>query len=162
MSFEEIQNGCHGGHLRYHDGTISAILHLYVAPTPNTKFRLNLTYYLTMIWEEMSFEEFQDGRHHGYWKGTIFSNFESLCHCDASHKVMAQSDLRFGNCRLKNFKMAAIPERNDLSNSESLFHCDASLQVSAQLDLRFGRSCLLKNFKMAAMAAILAIGTKRV
>ena len=25
-----------------------------------------------------------------------FSNFESLCHCDASHQVSAQSDLRYG------------------------------------------------------------------
>ena len=37
-----------------------------------------------------------------------FSNSESLCHCDASHQVLAQSDLRFGRrYRLKNFKMAA-------------------------------------------------------
>ena len=34
-----------------------------------------------------------------------FSNSECLCHCDASQKVLAQSDLRFGRrCRLKNFK----------------------------------------------------------
>ena len=51
-----------------------------------------------------------------------FSNFESLCHCDASHQVSAQSDLVFKRrCRLKNFKMAtmaAIPdlEWNDCSN----------------------------------------------
>ena len=38
-----------------------------------------------------------------------FSNFESLCHCDTSHQVSAQSDLGFGRrCRLKNFKMAAV------------------------------------------------------
>ena len=87
----------------------------------------------------MSFEEFQDGRHLGYRNGTIlvilnlcvnvisswprwqpfwiserndFSNFESLCHCDASHEVSAQSDLGFGKrCRLKNFKKAAGMER---------------------------------------------------
>ena len=40
------------------------------------------------------FEEFQ-------WPSWIseqndFSNFESLCHCDASHQVLAQSDLQFG------------------------------------------------------------------
>ena len=35
-----------------------------------------------------------------------FSNFESLCHCDASHQVSAQWDLGFGTrCHLKNFKM---------------------------------------------------------
>ena len=59
----------------------------------------------------MSFEEFQDGRR---WPSRIpewkdFSNFESLCHCDASHQVSAQSDLGVGRrCRLKNFKMAVV------------------------------------------------------
>ena len=34
-----------------------------------------------------------------------FSNSESLCHPDASHQVLAQSDLPFGRrCGLKNFK----------------------------------------------------------
>ena len=37
---------------------------------------------------------------------------------------------------------------------------DASHQVFAQSDLRFGRGCRLKNFKMAAIAAILDIGTE--
>ena len=45
-------------------------------------------------------------------EGNNFSNSESLCHCDASHQVLALSDLRFGRrCHLKNFKtdpMAAI------------------------------------------------------
>ena len=37
-----------------------------------------------------------------------FLAIESLCHCDASHQVSAQSTLGFGRrCRLKNFKMAA-------------------------------------------------------
>ena len=37
-------------------------------------------------------------------KWNDFSNSESLCHCDASHQVSAQSVLRFGKrCRLKNF-----------------------------------------------------------
>ena len=44
------------------------------------------------------------------------SNSEFLCHCDASHQVLAQSHLRFGRrCRLKNW----ISERNNFSNSES-------------------------------------------
>ena len=38
-----------------------------------------------------------------------FSNSESPCHPDASHKVSAQPDLLFGRIYgLKNFKMAAI------------------------------------------------------
>ena len=53
-----------------------------------------------MVWEEMSFEEFQDGHDLGgdvVWRisrdsWNDFSNSESLCHCDASHEVSAQSD----------------------------------------------------------------------
>ena len=41
MSFEEFQDG---GHLRYQNRMILAILNLYVAPMPPIKFRLNLTY----------------------------------------------------------------------------------------------------------------------
>ena len=44
-----------------------------------------------------------------------FSNSESLCHCDASHQVLAQSDLRFGRrCGLKTFKMAAMAASLDI------------------------------------------------
>ena len=129
-----------------------------------------------------------------------FSNSESLCHCDASHQVSAQSNtvwekmsfeefqnghygghLRFlkkmilailnlyvtlmspikfwlnltwfgRRCRLKNYKVAALLERNNFSNSESLCHCDASHQVLAQSDLRLGRRCCSKNFKMATIS----------
>ena len=50
-----------------------------------------------------------------------FSNSESLCHCDTSHQVSTQSDLRFWRrCRLKIFKMDAmaaswISKRNNFS-----------------------------------------------
>ena len=87
----------------------------------------------------MSFEEFHGG-HLGYWKGNIFNNSESLCHSDASHQVSAQSNLQFGRCHLKNFKMA-------MAYSESVCHSDVSHQISAQSNLQFGRCCL-KNFKM--------------
>ena len=90
MLFKEFQDGHHGGHLGYWNRTILEILNLYVTPMPPIKFRLNPTYGL--------FEEFQDGHH---------SNSESLCHCDASHQVWAQSNLLFRRrCHLKNFKMA--------------------------------------------------------
>ena len=59
MSFEEFQDGQHGGHLEYQNGTILAILNLCVNVMPHIKFWLHLT----MVWEEMLFEEFQDGRH---------------------------------------------------------------------------------------------------
>ena len=44
MSFEEFQNGHHGGHLGYQIGTILAILNLYITVMPPIKFQLNLTY----------------------------------------------------------------------------------------------------------------------
>ena len=40
MSFEEFQDG----YLSYRNGTILAILNLYVAPMPPIKFRLHPTY----------------------------------------------------------------------------------------------------------------------
>ena len=44
MSFEEFQDGRHGGHLGYRGGTILAILNFYVATMPPTKFQLNPIY----------------------------------------------------------------------------------------------------------------------
>ena len=44
MLFEESQDGHHGGHLGYRNGTILAILNLHVATMPPTKFQLNQTY----------------------------------------------------------------------------------------------------------------------
>ena len=118
MSFEEFQDGRHGGHLGYWNGTILAILNLYVTVMPPIKFQLNPTYDLggdvvcrisrwppwppswitqrnnlailnlyvatmppidsicLMVWEEMSFEEFQDrcrGGHLGYRNETILA-----------------------------------------------------------------------------------------
>ena len=58
MSFEEFQDDHYGSHLGYRNGTILAILNLYVSPKPPIKFSsIRLT-----VWE-MLFEEFQDGRH---------------------------------------------------------------------------------------------------
>ena len=50
-----------------------------------------------------------------------------------------------------------ISDKNYFCNSESLCHFDAAHQVWAQSALRFGR-CLLKNFKMAPLAATLDVG----
>ena len=44
MSFEKFQDGRHGSHLGYRNGTIIAILYLHVALMPLTKFQLNPTY----------------------------------------------------------------------------------------------------------------------
>ena len=59
------------------------------------------------VWEEMLFEEFQDGHHGSHWNN--FINSDSLFHSDASHQVLAQSDLVFGRrYHLKTFVMATI------------------------------------------------------
>ena len=44
MSFEEFQDGRHGGRLGYPKGTILAILNFHVSTMPPTKFQLNPTY----------------------------------------------------------------------------------------------------------------------
>ena len=89
--FEDFQNCHRGRHLGYWNGMILAILNLYVAPIPTIKFWLKQTYGLG---KECRLKNFK------------ISNSESLCHCDASYQVLAQSDLWFGRrCRLKNFKI---------------------------------------------------------
>ena len=83
------------------------ILNLYVAPMSPIKFQLNLTYGLggDVICRISRWPPWQSWM--SDWND--FSNSESLCHCDASHQLLAQSDLRFGRRRrLKNFKMAAV------------------------------------------------------
>ena len=80
MPFEEFQDSRHGCYLGYRDGSILAILNLYVAPMPPIKFRLNLTYGLggDVVWRisrrpPSLISERND-----------FSNSESLYHYDAS------------------------------------------------------------------------------
>ena len=112
-----------GGHLGYRNGTVLAILILFVTVMPPIKFWLYPTYGLD---RDVSC---RISRWPPWWPFWIserneFSNSESLCHCDAS-QVSAQSDLGFGRkCCLKNFKWPPwrpswISERNDFSNSES-------------------------------------------
>ena len=102
----------------------------------------------------MSFGEFR--RPSWISKRNNFRNFESLCHCDASHQVSAQSDFGLTGDILSRIsrwpprRPSWTSERNDFSNFESLCHCDSSHQVSAQSDLRFGGRCRFKNLKMAA------------
>ena len=43
MWFEDFQDGCHGGYFGYRNGTTLAILNLYVASKPPTKFWLKPT-----------------------------------------------------------------------------------------------------------------------
>ena len=101
----------------------------------------------------MSFEEFEDG-HHGISELNDFSKSESLCHCDASHQVSAQSDLWFGRCCLKNFKMAAMAKIS--RNGGHLGYQNGT--ILAILNLCLTVMHRLENFKMAT---ILDICTKR-
>ena len=102
MSFEEFQDDLHGGHLGYRNGTILAILNLYVTTMPPIKLGHNLTWF----GRRCPLTNFNMANVRPSWisERNNFSNSESLCHCDASHQVSAQSDLQFGRCCLKNFK----------------------------------------------------------
>ena len=71
MSFEEFQDGLHGGHLEYPKGRILTILNLCPTVKPPSCFGS-----IRLVWEKMSFEEFQNGRHGGhlgYRNGTILA-----------------------------------------------------------------------------------------
>ena len=165
MSFEGFQDGHHGSHLGYWNRTILAILNLYVAPMSPIKFPLNLI----KVWEEMPFEEFQDGRHDGHlgYRNRTILAILNLCLSNVSHQVSTKSDKGLGGdiiwriSRCPPWWLSWILKQNDFNNSESLGHTDASHQISAQSDLWFWRGCHRKNFKMAAMMAILDIGMKQ-
>ena len=108
MSFEEFQDGCHGGHLGYLNRTILAILYLCVTVMLPIKFWLNPTFSLggDVVWRISRWPQWQPS-----WisERNNLSNSESLCRSDASHQVSAQSDLWFWRrYRLKNFKMDTV------------------------------------------------------
>ena len=110
LSFEEFQDGSCGGHIGYRNGTVLAILNLYVTLMPPIEFWLNPTYGLV----EMSFEEFQDGRHWncdghlGYRDGMVLAIL-NLYVASMPHIKFLLNLAWFGRiCHLKNFKMAAL------------------------------------------------------
>ena len=124
MSFEEFQDSHHGSHHGIQNRMILAILNLYVALMPHIKFKLNLTYGFggAVVWRIL--------RWLPWWPSWIlerkdFSNFESLCYCDASYQVLAQSHLRFGR-RWSSWGPSWISEQNNFSNSESPYCHKAS------------------------------------
>ena len=103
MSFEKFQDGRHDGHLGYQNGTILAILNLYVTPMPPIKFQLNPTKFKTRC----RLKNFKMAAWRPSWisERNHFSNSESLSHSAASHQASAQSNLQFGRrCRLKEFQ----------------------------------------------------------
>ena len=107
LTFEEFQDGRRGRHLGYRNGNILAILTFCVTVMPPIKFQLNRTGFR----RRCRLKNFKMADLAAILNiGTeLFSNFESLCHCDASHQASVQSNLGFERrCRLKNFKMAAV------------------------------------------------------
>ena len=68
MFLEEFQDGHPGGHFGYRDGRILAILNLCVTAIPSSFSSVGLR-----VWEEMLFEEFQEGRRLGYRNGKILN-----------------------------------------------------------------------------------------
>ena len=152
MSLGDFQDSRHCSHHGYRYWKILSILHLHVSQMPPTKFQLN-----PIIWEI-------------WWPSWILerNNFpysESLFHSDAFHQVLAQSNLQFGRCGFKNLKMATMAILDIWMEwfLAILSPClpNASHQVSASSDLLFRSRCCLKIFNMAAMVAILDIGTER-
>ena len=89
-----------------------------------------------MVWEDMSFEEFQDG-HLGYRNGTILAILNLY---DAPIPLIKfQLNLTYGLggdvvwwiSRWPLWQPSWISEQNNFSNSQFLCHCDASHQVWA-------------------------------
>ena len=109
-----------GGHLGYLNRMILAIFYLCVTVMPPIKFWLNLTFGLgaDVVWRISRWPPWQPS-----WisKQNNLNNSDSLCHSDASHKVLAQSDLWFWRrYRLKNFKMAAVAAILDIGTEQFL------------------------------------------
>ena len=98
MSFEEFQETGYGGHLRYWNWMILAILKLHVAMIPSAKFQFNPTYGLggDVVW--------RISRSRLWWPSSIlklndFSNSETPCCPDYGfNQVLVQSDIWFGKC----------------------------------------------------------------
>ena len=159
MSFEDFQDGQHGGHLGYQNGMLLAILNLHMAPMPPTKFGLNLTKVqeknvgsrfsrwpprqpswimegLKQFWISMSLWHFPSSfgsMQHTVWEMS-FEEFQDGWH---------GGNLGYGKGTIL-----------------AILNLHVTHQISALPDLWFGR-CHLKNFKMAVLATILDIGTER-
>ena len=106
--FEEFQYGCHGSHLGYRNGISLAVLNLHVSPMPLTKFQLNPSYRSGA--DVISrFSRWPSWRPSWILEHNEFSNSKSPCHTNASHQLLAQSDIPFRSRHgLKVFKMAIM------------------------------------------------------
>ena len=93
-----------GGHLGYQNGTNIAYLNRHVSPMPPTKIQLNQTYQsgADVVSRLSRWPPWQPS---WIFEWNEFSNSKPPCHPNASHQVLAQSDLLIG---LKIFKMATM------------------------------------------------------
>ena len=76
MWFEDFQDGYHGGHLGYQNGTILAILPLHAAPMPSIKFPLHPTY-CSGADNNWRLSTCRHGGHHGYDSDGDVENMKS-------------------------------------------------------------------------------------
>ena len=117
LTIEDLKDCCCVGHHGYRNKMFLAILNLHVTPMSPTKFWLNLTYRsgADKVWRFSSRPSWVPS-----WilEWNNFSNSESLCCCDASHQVSAQSNLQFGTCHLKISKMAAVAALLDIGTEQ--------------------------------------------
>ena len=119
----------------------------YVPPMPPIR---SASIQLT-VWEEMSFEEVQDGGHFGYQNRMILVILNLYVNPMPPIKFQLNPTYSLGGdvvWRISKWRPAWTSERNDFNNSESQCPSDGSHWVSAQSDLWYARCCL-KNFKMA-------------
>ena len=90
MAFEEFPDGHRGGQLGYQNGMILAILNLCVTVMPSHQV---LAQSDLRFGRRCRFKSFKmTARPSWLSERKDFSNSESLCHFDASHQVLAQSD----------------------------------------------------------------------
>ena len=119
------------------------------------------------VWKEMSFEEFQDVRcssHLGCRNETNLTILNLHVFSMPPTKFQLNPTYRLGADVVRGFSSWSpwwsswVFELNELSNSKCLCHPNAFHHVLAHSD---GSRRSLKSFKMATVAGILNIGTKR-
>ena len=157
--FEDFQDSHLGGHLRYHNRTILAILNLYVTPMPPNKFGLNPHYGMggDVFWR------IQDGPYGGHLGCRIGTNLAVLnLHVSLMPPTKFQLNPTYRS-RLSSrppWQPSWILEWNHFSNSKSPWHLNASNQ-GWTVRLTFGSRHGLKIFKAATLGAILDIRMER-
>ena len=118
MLFEEFQDGRQPQRPSwYWNGTILAILNLYVVSMLPIKFHFNHTY----TFEGDELKEFQDGRHGGYLgyqNGMILAILTFYAASMPTIKFLLNPTYGLGECRLKNVKIAMVTAILDIGTEQ--------------------------------------------